>query len=530
VVGLAASLALAAAGFAFASRERRGWARLPFPLIASLLPVAVAAFLLIWTWDLRSRGGPDWFPHVAAWAAAYAGGFALLFRRSWRRAEQRPTRSAIAAGFLCLAASAALWLAFLGTIAWLDAAAAAEFRRLAAASAAEVQALGPEVPAAENAAAIYDQAFTRLGSGRLQVNAPEPLPGEAARRVDAFIEERAAALELLERAAGLPHCRTQGADDATLTSWRYAASDLLALHARREAGRGRIPEALQALERQASLALHAAGDGQPLTACGLLALARRAAEHVLAAGSRALAEVPRPIPEPICGPPLATALRRARARDLAAAAAIAAEARAFNGAFSGEHFVHAGSLGTFLHETRRKLFRAAVALPEFREIARRSERLERLAAGPPVERFQVSREWARQLASRPGWFLGPVLTPWLDGLEAVARAEANVACTALALAAAAHQAARGAYPVDGSALVPEFIARVPMDPFSGEPLRLLPQEGGLIIYSVGPNGVDDGGAELDLVRKSGDLTFVLGSAYAARRQAQGEAVHEWSAE
>ena len=41
------------------------------------------------------------------------------------------------------------------------------------------------------------------------------------------------------------------------------------------------------------------------------------------------------------------------------------------------------------------------------------------------------------------------------------------------------------------ALVPDFLPAVPIDPWSGKPLRYDPATG--TVWSLGPNGVDEGG-------------------------------------
>ncbi len=53
--------------------------------------------------------------------------------------------------------------------------------------------------------------------------------------------------------------------------------------------------------------------------------------------------------------------------------------------------------------------------------------------------------------------------------------------------------ARGTWPPALEALVPDFLAKVPADPFGGEPLRYRRLEDRIVIYSVGEDGQDDGG-------------------------------------
>ena len=66
-----------------------------------------------------------------------------------------------------------------------------------------------------------------------------------------------------------------------------------------------------------------------------------------------------------------------------------------------------------------------------------------------------------------------------------------------AIALKRYQLKYGNYPADLNALVPEFLPAVPLDPVDGQPLRYHPKANGtFLLYSVGPNGKDDGGSPL----------------------------------
>jgi len=41
--------------------------------------------------------------------------------------------------------------------------------------------------------------------------------------------------------------------------------------------------------------------------------------------------------------------------------------------------------------------------------------------------------------------------------------------------------------------VPQYLSQVPDDPFVDGPLRLRRLDDGLVVYSVGPDGIDNGG-------------------------------------
>jgi hypothetical protein len=68
----------------------------------------------------------------------------------------------------------------------------------------------------------------------------------------------------------------------------------------------------------------------------------------------------------------------------------------------------------------------------------------------------------------------------------------------VALACERHRLAQGNWPPTLSALVPQYLSAIPLDPFSGQPLlyRLIPD--GVVIYSVWMNGVDDQGDVLEI--------------------------------
>jgi hypothetical protein len=61
-----------------------------------------------------------------------------------------------------------------------------------------------------------------------------------------------------------------------------------------------------------------------------------------------------------------------------------------------------------------------------------------------------------------------------------------------------------AFPKSLEALVPEFLPTVPTDPWSGKPLRYAAATG--TVWSLGPNGTDEGGApEPSSVAEPADL-------------------------
>ncbi|MDH3976175.1 MAG: tetraspanin family protein [Deltaproteobacteria bacterium] len=106
-----------------------------------------------------------------------------------------------------------------------------------------------------------------------------------------------------------------------------------------------------------------------------------------------------------------------------------------------------------------------------------------------------------------------------------AEGEARQRLAAFALAVEGFRAEKGKYPSSITELKPRFLAEIAIDPFDGKPLKIKAVDGGLILYSIGRDMVDDGGAELVsdekkgflFVKKKGDITFLLGKIFKERR-------------
>ena len=72
------------------------------------------------------------------------------------------------------------------------------------------------------------------------------------------------------------------------------------------------------------------------------------------------------------------------------------------------------------------------------------------------------------------------------------RAELRTARCMLALER--YRQAHAKWPASLRELVPEFIEAVPVDPYDGQPLRYHRRVDGVVIYSIGPDKFDNGGA------------------------------------
>jgi len=77
--------------------------------------------------------------------------------------------------------------------------------------------------------------------------------------------------------------------------------------------------------------------------------------------------------------------------------------------------------------------------------------------------------------------------------ERIRRIKATVRLLAAELSIRCYQQEKGHPPARLDELVPKFLKAVPQDPFTGKPLIYRPQETDWLLYSVGPDRVDNGG-------------------------------------
>jgi len=147
-----------------------------------------------------------------------------------------------------------------------------------------------------------------------------------------------------------------------------------------------------------------------------------------------------------------------------------------------------------------------------------------IAAKPYWKAFDDWKRWDDKAKAFRGLITAIAIPSYGRGTRIkILEAEAGEGLTNLAFAASIYQAEHGTYPDSIEVLAPQYITAIPDDPFSGEPLKLASVEGGLILYSVGPDLVDDGGnKEYDFKQESkdikpGDITFVMGAPFADRR-------------
>jgi hypothetical protein len=87
-----------------------------------------------------------------------------------------------------------------------------------------------------------------------------------------------------------------------------------------------------------------------------------------------------------------------------------------------------------------------------------------------------------------------ILMPALSkAVKRYARGQSNVDLARVAIALERYRLAHGNYPDSLDALAPKFMEKVPNDVIGGEPLHYRRTGDSFVLYSIGWNGIDDGG-------------------------------------
>ncbi len=94
-------------------------------------------------------------------------------------------------------------------------------------------------------------------------------------------------------------------------------------------------------------------------------------------------------------------------------------------------------------------------------------------------------------------YLGTLATLVLPAIQpasdAYLRTRALLNAGRMMIALERYRKAHGHWPESSDALVPVYLKELPVDPFGDGPIRFARRPEGLVVYSVGPDGQDDGG-------------------------------------
>ena len=527
----AACLLWSAACTAAAARSARPRLRSLLLVVGLALPVLA---LLPWLWasgwlafDARIR--PNWFgPVLTVVLSTLVGGLLIAIGglgkpagTTTARAAQWPVIGLFALAILAKAVS-------FGTLLILDNAVAAEARAMRVEAAEMMQAaLPPAVADAENAAILHAQAAAALAAAPDLTAADGPLgqtdPDVASPAVGALLARHAGLLDTIRRAADMPACRfprdwTRPSFDMLLAEVQSCRNEgwLLALAARHEAATGKPAAALADAVRLGRIGRQVGSE--PILISHLVGIA------IDATALSVVADI-----LPTLTPADAPLLDDPALRDLVASTP--SLVRAINGeeAFGLSIFANfadgrqgiddMGRLAgdpnvailpqeepfSLLIDPLSAVWRAFILPADIAGYRRRFEAYRQLVTGG----VDQSRTWPQtqkqidgieaEIRAGPDGFLSRLIAPATDSvLRSQCMAVARHRAAEVLLAATRERLASGTHPASIDALVPARLPSVPRDPFTTDaPLHLKATSEELLIWSVGPDGDDDGGPQKD---------------------------------
>ena len=535
----AACLLWSAACTAAAARSARPRLRSLLLVVGLALPVLA---LLPWLWAsgwlaFGARIRPNWFgPVLTVVLSALVGGLSIAIGGLGKpagvttaRAAQWPVVGLFALAILAKAVS-------FGTLLILDNAVAAEARAMRVEAAAMMQAaLPPAVADAENAAILHAQAAaafaaaTDLKAADGLFNAPAI--DAASPAVGALLARHAGLLDTIRRAADMPACRfprdwTRPSIDMLLAEVQSCRNEgrLLAIAARHEAATGKPAAALADAVRLGRIGRQVGSEPiliSHLVGIALDAMALSVVAEILPTLTPAdapLLDVPALRDLVASTPSLVRAINGEEAFGLSTFANFADGRDGIDclGRLAGDPNVAIlpqEKPFSLLIEPLSAVWRAFILPADIVGYRRRFEGYRQLVTGA-VDQSQTWPQIQKQIdgieaeISRAGsdGFLSRLIAPATDAvLRSQCMAVARHRAAEVLMAATRERLASGALPESIDALVPARLPSVPRDPFTTDaPLHLKATPEELLVWSVGPDGKDDGGPRQEGVESDTD--------------------------
>ncbi len=156
-------------------------------------------------------------------------------------------------------------------------------------------------------------------------------------------------------------------------------------------------------------------------------------------------------------------------------------------------------------------------------LLRHSTRLVEIARLPTEQQTAQVALWDAASRNAP-WEVRWLIVSGPKIVAASLRNQAVLRSAAAAVAAERYRRAQGRWPASLADLIPAQLREVPADPYDGAPLRYRRLDDGVVIYSVGPDGKDDGGVIdwKDSNRVGADIGFRLWDVAQGRRRRSRE--------
>jgi hypothetical protein len=511
---------------ALVSRLKVRWVRGGLAWGSALIPVILLGVNVVVAVGFKfyMKIEPNWFAYTLSLFLAFLAGGAWVLRRGWRHEAGMPPAAAswrpgpLAAAWMI---AAAVWYM---TLLNMDLANRARLAILSVeANSIYLASLPAQTSEAQNAAPLYEKAFARLDADLPTDIQNDPIgnslkfdPNEPA--TIAFLQREAATITLLHRAGELTGCRfdqdlpgpDMGMILSGLNGTRFAANVLM-LHAREEIAHGHAGNAIE--DARAILVLSRRIEERPTMVSAMVGIGiadighRTLAEALPAVKSRDELAGLRMDELPSLGRTYQESMRGEERYGLRLMGNMGSWVmKPVNGQMTEVQdtglLSSAGSGSGLGGAYFRVFYLDADAYVDL------YEQIQGFAVQPY---FQVRDPLAEMTnAKTPHGVFTSILVPSLaKSLETLAKVEAGEACARAGVAMTQYRLDHGAYPGRLEELVPAYLEEVPVDPFDGHPIRLAIRDGQLIIYSIGSDGVDDGGVDIDPITGKGDVIFTL---------------------
>lgn len=509
-----AGLLWTAACTAAAARVARPRLKALLAAVGAGLPVVAMLPIVAATWWLAfgMRVQPNWFPHALTVLVSMLVGGAWIVRagaalrdEGTAPAARWPLIGLSALGVIAAAVTAGVFLILDNAVV-----AQAPYLRLEAANLVRDN-LPPIVADEVNAAPLHLQAAAMIAADEdfSAEGAPIHAGGDVLRdEVTAFLARHATTLDLVRRAADRDTCRftrdwSRPAIDMILNEIQALRTEgrLLALAARRAAAEGRYADALADIVRIHRLGRHAAAEPILVSYLVGVGLDRTALAELVDLLPRLGADDAPPLDAPevrdLVGRPfdLLPALYGEEAFGLATFAGFA-DGRVTPGEFLGPGQAADASMVGDIGPLFRVFFLER-DVAEYRQLMHGFQQLaaRRAEAASHAETIRRADALERTLEKCQG-MLSRLLVPALKQVFLVrGRAEAAHRSAAALVAATRQRLQAGALPLGPDEFTGTPPYALPADPFAegGKAIVMKKGDAGVVAYSVGPDGEDDGG-------------------------------------
>ena len=399
----------------------------------------------------------------------------------------------------------------------------------AEASALALSVAPARVPDGDNAALVYQQVIENMETEGFWPPAArdqwlmwlDPAQEEADFTdpdLAAFLELQQGLLQMIRDATQLPSCYFERdyahpSIDMQLPELQglRAMQRLLALQARFESGQGHVAEAVTTINAMYRLAEHTGLEPVLVTALLTIAMenmATKTLEYVCTHSGVSLDDLQR-----VAWPETPTRQMLLRAFCMEEAFGLSAFCSLAEGRHDLSAMIEAGDVAQvdstgLADRATLALFRIFLLAPD---LANYRETMQHQRTVAAQSYSQAKGEWDRldaEFATQPHGILTSLLLSGLRNCsEAVIRAETERHCAQVALAVYRHSLERGHLPESLAQLSPDQMAVVPSDLYNQKPLRMKQSGANVPIYSVGPDLVDNQGADFGGREQTGDLVF-----------------------